>query len=178
MKRTLLAVFALALLAGVAILSQHVLWTDQLETKILPSVDVDLTIQGVTLNQSRKGKRLWHLEAKAAKYTEKNDQLTLTAPIITYFGEDQPSPVVVTAPNALIWQKEDRARMWENVTATQGERRMQALRLEYLGAKRSLLLTGDVHMRTATMQAQAKQLTYFLDSGDFLAEDSIHVILN
>jgi len=178
MRKALLALAALVLLAGVGALARFVLWPERLQAPDMKSIDVDLSLKGVNLSQGKDGKKLWNLNATGASYAEAGDELTLTAPAITYWGEEDGEAIVVMAPQGQVWQKEDRARMWGGVNATRGEYRMRAEQLDYLGRDRNLLLTGGVDLVTETMQGRADTLTYFLDSGDFLAQGHIQVILN
>ena len=178
MRKALLALAALVVLAGVAVLGRYVLWPERLQTPDIKNIDVDLSLKGVNLSQGKDGKKLWNLNATGASYTEAGDELTLTAPAITYWGEEDAEAIVVMAPQGQVWQKEDRARMWGGVNATRGEYRMRAEELDYLGRDRNLLLSGGVDLATETMQGRADTLTYFLDSGDFLAQGHVQAILN
>ena len=178
MKRALAIILALLILAGIAVLGWRMLWPERLTPDIARNVDVDLSLKGVNLSQGKDGKKLWNLNATGASYAEAGDELTLTAPAITYWGEEDGEAIVVMAPQGQVWQKEDRARMWGGVNATRGEYRMRAEELDYLGRDRNLLLSGGVDLATNTMQGRADTLTYFLDSGDFLAQGHVQVILN
>ena len=84
----------------------------------------------------------------------------------------------VMAPTGQVWQKEDRARMWDGVNGTRGEYAMRADSLDYAGTTREILLTGNVQLVGATMLAGSDMLTYFLESGDFFAQGNVLVILN
>lgn len=178
MRRMILALLALALLGGIVILGKYVLWPERLETRNIKNLDVDLSLKGVTLSQGRDGKKLWNLSAAGANYAEAGDELTLTSPAITYWGEEGRDTVYVEAPKGQLWQKEDRARMWEGVNATHGQYRMRSQTLDYKGRERILVLSGDVDLIGKTMHGRSDRLTYFLDTGDFLAETNVHVILN
>ena len=178
MKKVLGALMAALILAGLAALARYVLWPERLTPEIARDLDVDLSLKGVNLSQGKDGKKLWNLSAAGANYAEAGDQLTLTAPVITYWGEDGSEPVQVTAPKGQVWQKEDRARMWEGVNATRGEYRMRSETLDYLGRDRTLVLSGSIDIAGDSMQGRADTLTYFLDTGDFLAQGNVQVTLN
>ena len=178
MNRALAAFFVLVLLVGIAALGWYVLWPERLTPEIAREVDVDLSLSGVNLSQGRDGRKLWNLNATGADYAEDGDELTLNAPVITYWGEGDGEPIRVTAPKGQVWQKEDRARMWEGVNATQGEYSMHADTMDYMGQNRTLILTGDIGLEGQTMRGRADMLTYFLDTGDFLAQGNVQVILN
>ncbi len=178
MKRILVAVAALLVLAGVVVLGRYVLWPERLDTKIIQNLDVDLSLKGVNLSQGRDGKKLWNLSATGASYAESGDELTLTAPVITYWGERDGEPTEVMAPKGQVWQKEDRARMWDGVNATHGQYRMRSETMDYDGRERIVILKGTVNLVGETMQGRSDTLTYFLDTGDFLAQGDVQVILN
>jgi len=178
MKKALAAFFILVLLIGIAALGWYVLWPERLTPEIARDVDVDLSLSGVTLSQGKDGRKLWNLNATGADYAEDGDELTLNAPVITYWGEDGGEPIRVTAPKGQVWQKEDRARMWDGVNATQGEYSIRADAMDYLGQNRTLVLTGDIGLEGDAMWGRADILTYFLDTGDFLAQGNVQVTLN
>ena len=123
MKRVLIALVSLVVLAGVALLGRYVLWPERLDTKLIQNLDVDLSLKGVNLSQGRDGKKLWNLQAAGAVYAESGDELTLADPVITYWGEDGGEVIEAMAPRGQVWQKEDRARMWDGVNATHGQYR-------------------------------------------------------
>lgn len=178
MRRILAALLTLLVLAGIAALARYVLWPERLTPDIAREVDVDLSLKGVNLSQGKDGKKLWNLSASGANYAEAGDELTLTAPVITYWGEEGAEPVHVMAPRGQVWQKEDRARMWDGVNATRGEYRMSADTLDYMGKDRVLLLTGSIDISSDSMQGSADALTYFLDTGDIQARGNVQVTLN
>lgn len=178
MKKLILSIAALILLAGAFLLARQVLWPDRLERMSIKDLDVDLSLSGVNLSQGKDGRKLWNLNATGADYAEADDQLTLTNPIIVYWDQNNTDPIQVMAPRGQIWQKEDRARMWDGVNATQGEYTMQARTLNYAGQERTLVLDGDVQVRSTTLNGQADLLTYFLDTGDFLAQGNVRVVMN
>lgn len=178
MKWVLIALVSLVVLAGVAVLGRYVLWPERLDTKLIQNLDVDLSLKGVNLSQGRDGKKLWNLKAAGAAYAENGDELTLADPVITYWGEDDGDAIEAMAPKGQVWQKEDRARMWDGVNATHGQYRMRAQTLDYTGLERILVLNGTVDLAGDTMQGRADSVTYFLDSGDFLALGDVQVILN
>lgn len=177
MKRILLLAATVAVLAGLALLGKYVLWPERLDKVAIKDIDVDLSLRGVNLSQGRDGKKLWNLNATGASYAEGRDELTLTAPVITYWG-DGDEPIEVMAPKGQVWQKEDRARMWEGVNATRGPNTMRSATLDYLGRERTLVLNGTVDLDGDTMHGRADTLTYFLDTGDFLAQGNVQVTLN
>ena len=178
MKRVLIALASLVVLAGVVMLGKYVLWPERLDKKLIQNLDVDLSLKGVNLSQGRDGKKLWNLQAVGASYAESGDELALIDPVITYWGEDGGEAVEVMAPKGQVWQKEDRARMWDGVNATHGQYRMRAQTLDYTGRERILVLKGTVDLAGDTMQGRADNVTYFLDSGDFVAQGDVQVILN
>ena len=178
MKNILAAIAIVLLLAGAVALGKHILWPERLDTPAIQQLDVDVSLKGVELSQGRDGKKLWNLKATGASYAEATDELTLAAPVITYWGEGEEPPMQVMAPKGQVWQKEDRARMWGGVNGTRGEYSMRANNLDYAGVKREVLLTGDVHLVGEAMRAGSDTLTYFLESGDFLAQGHVLVIMN
>ena len=178
MKRLLVGLLALVVLAGIAMLGKRLLWPERLDNPSIRNLDVDLSLKGVNLSQGKDGKKLWNLNATGADYSENGDELTLTAPVIVYWGEEGGEPIEVRAPRGQVWQKEDRARMWDGVNATHGQYRMRAQTLDYTGRERILVLNGTVDLAGDTMQGRADSVTYFLDSGDFLALGDVQVILN
>ena len=178
MKRALAVVLALLILAGIAVLGWRMLWPERLTPDIARNVDVDLSLKGVNLSQGKDGKKLWNLSAAGANYAEAGDELTLTDPVITYWGEEDGEAIVVMAPQGQVWQKEDRARMWDGVHGTQGQYVMRSQTLDYAGRDRTLVLGGTVDLTGKSMRGRSDTLTYFLDTGDFLAQGNVQVIMN
>lgn len=178
MKRVVIGLLALAVLAGIAMLGKRLLWPERLENLSIENLDVDLSLKGVNLSQGKDGKKLWNLNATGADYAENGDELTLTDPVIVYWGEEDGTPMTVRAPKGQVWQKEDRARMWDGVNGTQGQYVMRSETLDYSGKNRSVLLGGTVELTGESMQGSSDTLTYFLDTGDFLAQGNVQVIMN
>ena len=178
MKKALTALLTLLLLAGLGVLGGYLLWPDRPAPDIARDIDVDLSLKGVNLSQGKDGRKLWNLSATGANYAEAGDELTLTNPFITYWGEDGAEAVEVMAPKAQVWQKEDRARMWDGVNATRGEYRMRAEALDYSGRDRTLVMSGGADISSDSMQGRADALTYFLDTGDILARGNVQATLN
>lgn len=178
MSRAVAALLILVLLVGIAALGWYALWPERLTPEIARDVNVDLSLTGVTLSQGKDGRKLWNLDAAGADYAEDGDELTLNAPVITYWGEDGDEPVRVMAPKGQVWQKEDRARMWDGVNATRGEYRMRSDAMNYYGQNRTVVLSGDIGLESDAMRGRADTLTYYLDTGDFLAQGDVQVTLN
>lgn len=178
MKALFFAAAAVIILAGIFLLAKQILWPERFDRLSIKNLDVDLSLSGVNLSQGKDGRKLWNLNATGADYAEAGDQLTLTDPVIVYWDRNNTDPIQVMAPRGQVWQKEDRARMWDGVTATQGEYTMQARTLDYAGQNRTLVLDGDVEVTSTAMKGRADLLTYFLDTGDFLAQGNVRVIMN
>ena len=178
MKRVVIGLLALVVLTGIAMLGKRLLWPERLENLSIENLDVDLSLKGVNLSQGKDGKKLWNLNATGAAYAESDDELALTDPIIVYWGEEGGTPIEVRAPEGQVWQKEDRARMWGGVHGTQGQYVMRSETLDYTGQNRTLLLGGTVELTGESMQGRSDTLTYFLDTGDFLAQGNVQVIMN
>lgn len=175
--RLKLVVIIVVLLLGLGLLGKYVLWPERPGTEAVKQLDVALSLEGVELSQGRDGRKIWALRASGADYAEAGNELTLTAPVITYWSEDETS-VQVMAPRGQVWQKEDRAKMWDGVNATRGEYLLRSQTLDYLGAEQKLVLSGDVDLTGQKMQAQSDTMTYFLKSDEILATGNVRVLLN
>ena len=178
MKRLVPGIVAIAILAGLAFVGKRLIWPQRLDDLSIKNLDVDLSLKGVTLSQGKDGKKLWNLNATGASYAENGDELTLSDPIIVYWGEEGGEPIEVRAPKGQVWQKEDRARMWDGVHGTQGQYVMRSQTLDYAGKDRTLVLGGTVDLTGESMRGSSDTLTYFLDTGDFLAQGNVQVIMN
>lgn len=178
MKRLAAVLAAVLLLAGLGILGKYVLWPERPGPDATGKLDVELSLEGVELSQGKDGRKLWSLRAAGADYADAGKELTLDAPVVTYWGEDEDIPVQVAAPKGQVWQKEDRARMWDGVNATRGEYLMHAETLDYLGAERKLTMAGDVDLTGRNMQVRSDAMTYFLESDEILATGNVRVLLN
>ena len=165
-------------LAGLGILGKYVLWPERPSPDAAGKLDVELSLEGVELSQGRDGRKLWSLRAAGADYADAGKELSLNAPVITYWGEDEDIPVQVAAPKGQVWQKEDRARMWDGVNATRGEYLMHAETLDYLGAERKLAMAGGVDLAGRNMQVRSDAMTYFLESDEILATGNVRMLLN
>jgi len=178
MKRALLGLAAIAVLVALALLGKHLIWPQRLDELSLKNLDVDLSLKGVSLSQGKDGKKLWNLNATGADYAENGDELTLSDPVIVYWGKEGDEPIEVRAPKGQVWQKEDRARMWDGVNGTHGQYVMRSQTLDYAGRDRTLVLGGTVELTGESMRGRSDTLTYFLDTGDFLAQGDVQVIMN
>ncbi len=178
MKRLVLGIVAIAILTGLALVGKRLIWPQRLDDPSIKNLDVDLSLKGVTLSQGKDGKKLWNLNATGASYAENGDELTLSEPIIVYWGEEGGKPMQVRAPKGQVWQKEDRARMWDGVHGAQGQYVMRSQTLDYVGQDRTLVLGGTVELTGESMRGSSDTLTYFLDTGDFLAQGNVQVIMN
>lgn len=178
MKR-LLAVLLLGLLGvGLFLIGRQLFWPDRLTPEIARNLDVDLSLQGINLSQGRDGRKLWSLNATGADYAEDNGSLTLEAPIVTYWGDGGNSTLEVRAPKGQVWQKQDRARMWNGVNATNGQYTLDGQELTYSGAVRTLYMNGTVILQGEGVAGHFDTLTYFLDTGNITARGNIQVTLN
>jgi LPS export ABC transporter protein LptC len=175
--RLKVVVIAVILLVGLGLLGKYVLWPERPDTDAVKQLDVTLNLEGVELSQGRDGRKIWALRAAGADYAEVGNELILTAPVITYWSKDE-TPVLVTAPKGQVWQKEDRAKMWDGVNATRGEYLLRSQTLDYLGAEQELVLAGDVDLTGQNMQARSDTMTYFLQSDEILAVGNVRVLLN
>jgi len=66
MKRVVVLLAALGLMAGALVLGKYVLWPEQPDKNITENLDVDLSLHGVRLSQGRDGRKTWDLEAAGA----------------------------------------------------------------------------------------------------------------
>ncbi|GAB1410804.1 hypothetical protein MASR1M90_19580 [Desulfovibrionales bacterium] len=173
-----MAAIGLLLIGGIVLLGKILLWPERFMQAPTQNLNVDLHLTGIELSQGKDGKQLWHLQAKSAGYEEATNHITLSWPVITYWGTDTEPAVRVSAPHGQVWQKEDKARMWDGVNATRGEYALHAMTAEYRGSSRELVLQGGVRMVGSTMMASADNLTYFLTEERFLASGNVLVILN
>ena len=153
-------------------------WPERPSPDAAGKLDVELSLEGVELSQGRDGRKLWSLRAAGADYADAGKELSLNAPVITYWGEDEDIPVQVAASKGQVWQKEDRARMWDGVNATRGEYLMHAETLDYLGAERKLAMAGGVDLAGRNMQVRSDAMTYFLESDEILATGNVRMLLN
>lgn len=166
------------LIGGITMLGKILLWPERLAQPIVEHVDVDIHLTGVELSQGKDGKKLWHVRASSAGYAEATNDVTLSQPIITYWGDSDEPAVLIRAPHGQVWQKEDRARLWDGVNASRGEYTLHAQTAEYQGSNRELLLKGYVRMVGPTMMASSDALTYFVNAENFVAVGNVLVILN
>ncbi|MDY0275419.1 MAG: LPS export ABC transporter periplasmic protein LptC [Desulfomicrobium sp.] len=177
MKHVLSGGLALILLIGLFLLGKYVLWPERLQRSIPQDISVDLSLEGITLNQGRDGVKLWNLQAKSANYAETEDNLVLDSPTITYWGNDT-IPVYVDAPHGQVWQKKDQARMWGGVHIKRDEYDLCSQTLDYDGASHTLTLREDVEMTGPAIQATSNTMIYYLETGDVDAAGNVQVILN
>lgn len=177
MKNIFLGIFALGLFTALFFLGKYVLWPERLSRSIPKNIDVDLSLEGVTLSQGRNGTKLWNLEAKSTNYAEAEDNLVLDSPVVTYWGNDT-IPVHVDAPHGQVWQKKDLARMWGGVHVTRDAYELRAQTLDYHGAQRTFILTEHVQLNGPTIQAVSDTMVYHLETGDIEASGNVQVILN
>lgn len=176
-KYGLLGGLALVLLGGLFFLGKYVLWPERLNRIIPQDINVDLRLEGITLNQGRDGVKLWNLQAKSANYAESEDNLVLDSPVITYWGNDT-VPVHVHAPHGQVWQKRDQAQMWGGVQVTREGYDLRSQTLDYDGTHRAFTLTKDVVLNGTTIQAESDSMVYHIETGDVDAIGNVQVTLN
>lgn len=177
-RLVIMAGIGLILIGGTIVLGKILLWPERLMQTPSEKLDVDIHLSGVELSQGRDGKKLWHVRASSAGYADASNDVTLSQPVITYWGEGDEPAVLISAPHGQVWQKEDRARMWDGVNASRGEYTLHALTAEYRGTNRELLLEGGVRMVGPSMMASSDTLTYFVNVENFVATGNVLVILN
>lgn len=178
MKRVLAFLLLALLVIGLFVTGKYLFWPERLTPEIARSLDVDLSLQGINLSQGKDGRKFWSLNATAADYAEDNGSLTLEAPIVTYWGDGEAAGLQVRSPRGQVWQKQDRARMWDGVNATNGQYTLDGRELLYSGADRTLHMNGTVHLQGDGVAGQFDTLTYFLDTGNIIARGNIQVTLN
>jgi LPS export ABC transporter protein LptC len=106
----------------------------------------DLTLHGVELRSGQNGTLEWTLNAREAEYDTAQESIALQDPLITYFGRSGEESLIMEARQGEILRAENRARLWPDVTAVSGDIRIESLEMEYFGAEKVIVLSGEVVM--------------------------------
>lgn len=140
-------------------------------------VDVDVSMQGVELSRGAEGRAEWRLKAEGADYLQDEGLVRVDNPRIVYYLEDGGDEVVVTAKSGELNQETDTARLWPDVTIFSGPTTVTADRLDYAGADRDIVLTGDVRIDRPGMVMTAPDVRLDLKTNDISASGGVRAEL-
>lgn len=173
-RKLSLALLALALAAGVGLWGWSILRKEtaplaELIKEIPANVDIDISARGVTLSQGAEGRKDWQLTANSASYNQETNQASVIEPRITYFPKDDGAPVKVSAPSGLVDQAANAVKLGPDVAIDWQELSIRGRELSYLGANRTLVLSGEVVAHRGESQLDAPQITINLDTKELSA---------
>jgi LPS export ABC transporter protein LptC len=144
--------------------------------ELAASVDVDVSVSGLTLSKGSEGRLDWSLAAKGAEYLREQGRVRVTEPEITYFaegGNGTRREIRVSAPEGLVDQEQETAELWPEVDIVIGPDTVRAERLRYSGAEHSIVLTGGVRIARPGMALSAERVVIDLATSLVTAQGGV-----
>ncbi|GAU09013.1 LPS export ABC transporter periplasmic protein LptC [Desulfoplanes formicivorans] len=175
MKKTI-CLFLVVAVAGIVLTIWH-LRKDVSVSPETPSLNMDLSLQGVTLRQGSKGRLLWTLNATSADYRKDQGVVFVTDPEILYFQEEESTPVYVEGDHGRIDQKNDQADIWSHVLVRYQGSVLTTQSLHYNGTSSLLLCNKDVEIRRKDMVLTSQRATLELATKRVQAHGQVKAVL-
>jgi len=144
---------------------------------IAENVDVDVSMQGLTLTQGEEGAMRWKLEAKNATYLQEEGRVQVDEPLITYYRDASDDVITVRAPKGEVDQNTEQAWLWPEVDMQSGQSAVRADKLHYTGSDRTIVLTGQVVLTRPDMQVFAEKAVVELESSGISATGGVKALI-
>jgi LPS export ABC transporter protein LptC len=141
-------------------------------------VNVDVSMQGLTLTRGEEGDVRWKLDAKGAKYLQEEGRIRVDAPRITYYPKDSDQDIEVRAPEGEVDQNTEEAWLWSRVVMHRGESTVTAGRLHYAGENRTITLTGGVVLERPDMRVVSDAAVMDLAADTLTAEGGVKAVIH
>lgn len=145
--------------------------------KIAENVDVDVSMQGLTLTQGEEGAMRWKLVAESATYLQEQGRIRVDGPLITYYRQDSGEEIEVRAPQGEVDQNTEEAWLWPDVEMRSGQSTVTAEKLHYAGSGRTITLTGGVVLKRPDMRVDAENAVVELESNSITATGRVKAVL-
>jgi LPS export ABC transporter protein LptC len=175
MKKTILCILVAAILGTILVIRYAREKVAVPEEKI--PVEMDLSLQGVTLRQGRDGRLVWTLNATAADYQKEQGVVMVTDPDIVYFQENKDDPVYVTGDHGRIDQKSDQADIWSNVIVLYQGSRLLTDSLHYNGTSSLLSFKDRVEVHRDDMVLTADRAQVELETKNLEAHGRVRTVV-
>ncbi|WP_035105027.1 LPS export ABC transporter periplasmic protein LptC [Desulfohalovibrio reitneri] len=179
-KKLSIAVLALAALVAIgmwgwSLFKPQVEDLADIQARLPADLDVDVSVEGITLSQGKDGKELWTLQASSATYDTEDGSAELENPEIVYFGDSGEESARIVAPRGTVDRETDTMTMYPDVTAFYGEVIVRGERLVYQGKTREITITGNATVDRGDVLIQAPRLVIDLTTRDMRAMDGVEV---
>lgn len=177
-KKALLALVLAAMLAGAGVwylVRQSAIYKEA--AKLAEDVEVDVSMRGLTLTQGEEGDVRWRLTAAGAKYLQEQGRIRVDEPRITYYPKDSDQELNVRAPEGEIDQNTEEAWLWPVVHMRSGENAVSSEKLHYIGADRTIVLTGDVVLLRPDMRVDSQSVVVDLAGNRVTATGGVKAVI-
>jgi LPS export ABC transporter protein LptC len=178
-RKALLALIFAAALAGTGI------WYLVQQSRVLQEardlagdVDVDVSMEGLTLSQGEEGKLRWKLEAAGAKYLQEQGRIRVDEPRITYYPKEDGRRLDVSAPEGEVDQDTEEAWLWPEVYMKSNDSVITAERLYYAGDNGTISLTGGVVLEREDMRVTSESAVIDLKSNAVVAGGGVRAVIH
>lgn len=176
-KALLALVFAVALAgAGIWYFIQQSSVFEQAR-ELAEDVNVDVSMQGLTLSQGEEGNLRWKLDAAGAEYLQEQGRIKVDDPVITYYPKEGGEPLEVRASDGEVDQNTEEAWLWPEVVMRTNESTVTAERLYYAGENATITLTGGVVLKRADMHVISDSAVMDLNSNEVTAGGGVTAVI-
>ena len=147
------------------------------KVELSPEQAMDLTLKGVNLSQGKEGQESWKLKAASAQYAQEEGIIQLHKPEITYYLPPDREIVVVTSVRGEMEQKQNNAKLWEDVIVTRAGGQIRSEQLFYTGKTNSLSIPDKARFNGPDMFGTAHDVVWDLTTNILTAERDVDVTL-
>ncbi|MFO7728526.1 MAG: LPS export ABC transporter periplasmic protein LptC [Desulfonatronovibrio sp.] len=147
-------------------------------TRINQEMEVDMNIKNFSLIQGRKDKSRWELVSDNAGFLKDQQVFTLDNPVITYHGQDDSDPLVVSASQGKAFQKDNIVQLWPDVQAEQNKIKVNSQKATYRGKDGFVLLEGNVIFSGRGVRVNSPEARINLDNNRITAAGGVKTRLD
>jgi LPS export ABC transporter protein LptC len=141
--------------------------------EVAEDVDVDVSMQGLSMTQGEEGRVRWQLDAAGGSYERDREVIGLDKPRITYYPESDGPVLEVSAPEGEVNREREIAELWPEVSVKYGESSITSERLYYSGGNGTVRLTGDVRMVRPDSEIRAPEAVFHLRENRLRAKGGV-----
>ncbi len=137
----------------------------------------DVMAEDIELLQGAEGRIDWKVQAKTAKYSQKQGLVLVSLPQLTAFIGDEREEVFIRADLGEVDQEGDNLRLWDNVIGRYGMFALKADSFDYIGAMNRVYLKGNVGVERPDISVNATALEIDVNGRELVAGGGVEALI-